>query len=282
MTLKELKDIFNNELRNIYSREESKTILNYIFIDALGIPKLTILTQPQLELTTKQSEKFFSLIKDLKKGIPIQHLLGTAHFYGMMLKVTPDVLIPRQETEELVDWIIKEHRENSKIKILDVCTGSGCIAFALKKNLPESTVTAIDVSGKALNVAKKNAKELQLNVKFKKANALNLVPELKDESFDIIVSNPPYIPSSDTDTVQKNVLMYEPHLALFVPDEKPLLFYESIAAFAKKTKPVILYFEINEDLGDDLTELMSTMGLKDITVKMDLNGKNRMLRCRYF
>lgn len=281
MKLKELKDIFNKELGNIYSKEESQTILSYILIDAFGIPKLTVLTQQDLELNTNQVAKVFTFLNDLKKGIPVQHLLGTAHFYGMMLKITPDVLIPRQETEELVDWIIRDNK-GTKLKILDACTGSGCIALALKKHLPESGITAIDVSEKALDIAKRNAKGFGLDINFKKANALNLEEELHGESFDIIVSNPPYIPSSDKDTVQKNVWMYEPHLALFVPDETPLVFYESIARYAKQHIPVTLYFEINEELGDDLMELMKNMVFKDIALKADLNGKNRMLKCRYF
>jgi len=282
MQLKELKDLFAKELGNLYSKEESQTILNYIFIDALGIPKLTIISQPQLELDNNQTEKVSSLLKDLKKSIPIQYLLGTAHFYGMILKVNPDVLIPRQETEELVDWIIKDNKEAKNLKILDICTGSGCIALALKKHIQESIVTAVDISEKALQVAKENAEYLNLAIEFKKADALKIEQEFKNESYDIIVSNPPYIPSSGKDTMQKNVLMYEPHLALFVPDEKPLLFYEAIANYAKKSKPVTLYFEIHEDKGNDLEQLMNNMGFKDITLKQDLNGKNRMLRCCYF
>ncbi|HTA26768.1 MAG TPA: peptide chain release factor N(5)-glutamine methyltransferase [Bacteroidia bacterium] len=281
MKLKELKDLFRAELGNLYSVEESQIILNYILIDALEIPKLIIISQPDLEFDAKQCEKIASLLNDLKKGIPIQHLLGTAHFYGMMLKVNPDVLIPRQETEELVDWIVKENK-GAKLKILDVCTGSGCIALALKKYLPNCDVTGIDVSEKALAVAKENAKNLNLDVRFQKVNALNLVEEMKDESFDIIVSNPPYIPSSDKNTVQRNVYMYEPHLALFVPDETPLVFYEAISRYAKKLKSVTLYFEMNEDLGHDLMELLSKMAFSDITIKNDLNGKNRMLKCRHF
>lgn len=290
MKLKELKEIFNTELSTLYSAEESQIILTYILIDALGIPKLTILSQPGFELDNKQAEKVFNLLQNLKKGKPIQYLLGTAHFYGMMLKVTPDVLIPRQETEELVDWIIKDNKE-AKLRILDVGTGSGCIALALKKYLPESTVTAIDKSEEALVVAKKNAKDLNLDIRFIKADALNLKKGLESESYDIIVSNPPYIPSSNKDSVQKSVLLHEPHIALFVPDEKPLLFYESIANYArlkesfgqaKKSKPAMLYFEIYEDFGDKITELLSNMGFKDIILKKDLNGKNRMLRCRYF
>ncbi|HTB32671.1 MAG TPA: peptide chain release factor N(5)-glutamine methyltransferase [Bacteroidia bacterium] len=281
MKLNELKEIFSKELGNIYSAGETQTILNYILIDAFGIPKLSIISQPQLELDNNQREKVTSLLQDLKKGIPVQHLLGVAHFYGMMLKVTPDVLIPRQETEELVDWIIKDN-PGYKGKILDVCTGSGCIALALKKNLPDSSVTAIDFSEKALKIASYNAGKIKLDVSFKKVDALTLEKEMNDESFDIIVSNPPYIPLSDKDTVQKNVYMYEPHMALFVPDETPLMFYESIARYAKTNQPVTLYFEINEDLGDDLTELMNNMVFKDITIRNDLNGKKRMLKCSYF
>ncbi len=281
MNIKEARELFISELKNLYSAEESQTILSYIFIDAFKIPKLTIISQPQLELDVKQGEKINSLLSDLKKGIPIQHLLGIAHFYGMMLKITPDVLIPRQETEELADWIIKEHA-GQKLKILDVCTGSGCIALALKKHLPHCNITAIDVSEKALKVAKQNAEDLNLEVHFKKMNALNLVEEMQDETFDIIVSNPPYIPSADKDSVQRNVYMYEPHLALFVPDETPLVFYDAIARYAKKLKPVSLYFEINEDLGDDLSELLCNMAFSDLTIKNDLNDKNRMLKCRHF
>jgi release factor glutamine methyltransferase len=281
MKLKELKDIFNKELRSIYSINESETILSYVLIDAIGIPKLTIISQPQLELDPNQSKKALQLLTDLKKGIPIQHLLGTAHFYGMILHVTPDVLIPRQETEELVDWVIKDH-QGSNVKILDVCTGSGCIALALKKHLPESEITAIDISDKALKVAKKNADALKIEVTLKKTNALQLEKELKNDTFDIIISNPPYIPKSEKDTVQKSVYMYEPHLALFVVDETPFIFYESIVRYATKSKPVTLYFEINEDKSEDLTQLLRDMGIREIILKKDLNGKKRMLKCSYF
>lgn len=281
MKLRELKNIFSDELSKIYSREEALSILNYILIDAVGIPKLTILLQSQVELDENQSGKAISFLIDLKKGIPVQHLLGRAHFYGMMLEVNADVLIPRQETEELVDWIIKDTGD-AKVRILDVCTGSGCIALALKKHIPLAEVTAIDISEKALVVARKNALTQNLEINFKKADALNLEKELAGETFDIIVSNPPYIPLSDKDTVQKSVWMYEPHLALFVPDKCPLMFYEAIAKYTKKFDPVSLYFEINEDLGDELAELMSSLVFKDISIRTDLNGKNRMLKCRFF
>lgn len=281
MTLKEIKDAFSKELKHIYSIEESQVILNYILIDALEIPKLVILSQPQLELDKNQLEKIQIFLKDLKKGIPIQHLLGTAHFYNMVLKVTPDVLIPRQETEELVDWVIRENKGKS-LKIIDVCTGSGCIALALKKHLPESEVTAIDISEKALNIARENASKLNLDITFKKADVLKLEKELEPGVYDIIVSNPPYIPLAEKDHVQKNVWMYEPHLALFVPDEQPFIFYEAIARYAKKFNPVSLYFEINEESGSELARMMNKMVFKDIIIRPDLNGKNRMLKCRFF
>jgi len=279
MKIKELKDIFTKELQNLYSKEEAETILNYILIDAIGIPKLSIISQPQLELDTNQHEKIVTLLKELKKAVPIQYLLGESHFYGMILNVTSDVLIPRQETEELVNWIIQEN-EGAKLRILDVCTGSGCIALALKKHLPQSTITAIDISEKALEVAKGNAHKLKLDVEFKKVDALNIEQELKDEQYDIIVSNPPYIRESEKVHVQKSVLIYEPQMALFVSDERPLVFYEAIARYAKHLKPVTLYFEINEDLGNELTEILNSLGFTEITLKADLNGKNRMLKCR--
>ncbi len=281
MKLKELKDIFNSELGNIYSTEELQTILTYILVDALGIPKVVILAQPQYELSKAQEEQVLSFLKDLKKGIPVQHILGVAHFYGMMLQVCPDVLIPRQETEELVDWVIKDNK-GKQLKILDVCTGSGCIALALKMHLPGSAVTAIDVSDKALCMAKKNAENLALEIDFKKADALHMEQDMNNEQYDIIISNPPYIPCSGKDYVQKSVFMYEPHLALFVPDETPLLFYKSIARYAKKTKSKFLYFEIYEELGDEISEFMREEGFSDVIVKKDLNGKNRILRCHYF
>jgi release factor glutamine methyltransferase len=279
MNLRELKSLFSKEMGKLYSAAEVQTILSYILIDAIGIPKLTILSQPDHKLDTVQAEKAVSFLSDLKKGVPVQYLIGKAHFYGMMLKVTPDVLIPRQETEELADWIIKDTEKEQGLRILDVCTGSGCIALALKKYRRDFAITAIDVSEKALKVAEENAKSLNLDITFKKANALTWGDEMKDEEYDIIVSNPPYILSSDKDNVRKNVLMYEPHLALFVSDEKPLLFYESIGGYAKKMRPVIVYFEINEDLGEEVMELMKKLGFKEITLKPDLNGKNRMLKC---
>ncbi len=280
MYLKEVKNIYVKELGHIYSDDESKTILNYILIDALGIPKLNILSQPELTLNENQKERVLSFLPDLIKGIPIQHLLGVAHFYGMMLKVSPEVLIPRQETEELVDWIIKDSHGLQNLRILDVCTGSGCIALALKKHMRDFEITAIDVSEKALNIARENAANLNLDVNFIKADALRMEHEIPDDYFDIIVSNPPYIPESDKDNVQRGVWMYEPHSALFVPDEKPLTFYEAIGKFAYNAKPITLYFEINADLGENLIDLMKKLGFKDITLKRDLNGRNRMLKCK--
>jgi release factor glutamine methyltransferase len=281
MNFKDFKYAFRKELGNIYSKDESDTILSYILIDAIGIPKLRIISEPQMELDDIQSQKILDLLNDLKKGIPIQHLLGITHFYGLILKVGPEVLIPRQETEELVNWVITDYRD-SRPKILDACTGSGCIALSLKKNLPESFITGIDISEKAIELAKENAENLNLEVSFKKANVLNLADEMNEESFDVIVSNPPYIPLSEKDKVQRNVFMYEPHLALFVPDETSFIFYESIARYAVNLKSAKLYFEIYEESGDAMMELMKDLGFRDIILKQDLNGKNRMLRCCNF
>lgn len=179
-----------------------------------------------------------------------------------------------------MQWIIKDNK-GRKQNILDVCTGSGCIALALKNNLPQCNIAALDVSEGALDTAAHNAERLGLEIELMEEDALDLEAGLHTNSFDIIVSNPPYIKNAEKKQVQDNVLEYEPHLALFVPDKEPLKFYEAIARFSKTGRSVTLYFEIHEDRGQDLIKMLERMGYKNIELRKDINGKDRMLKCIY-
>ena len=296
MTVGELKTNFEKQLEGFYSSTEIKNFFNYILSDLLEVPKLTILSQPNKQLGENILGQIPEIVLKLKNNEPLQYILGKTEFYGLTLNVNPSVLIPRPETEELVDWIIKENK-GKKLNILDVCTGSGCIALALKQNIPQCSVTALDDSEAALEVAKGNARDLKLDVKFMKADALKLVNTLQP-SYDIIVSNPPYVTESEKHFMQKNVLQFEPHMALFVADNDPLIFYNAIADFVKSQVPhskplplrgeaegnhktVQVYFEINEGKAMEISNLLGKKGFKDIVVRKDINGKDRMLKCTY-
>ena len=280
MTYKELRLDFEKELKGIYSSPEIKNLYYFTLNGILQVSKITILTHSDNQIDENNSQPILNILKGLKKKIPLQYLLGKVAFYGLELDVNPSVLIPRPETEELVQWVINDNK-GKKVKILDACTGSGCIALAIKKHLPKSRVTAIDISEGALETAAHNAERLGLEIEIIEQDALTMEDGLDDHDFDIIVSNPPYIKNAEKKQVQDNVLKYEPHLALFVPNKDPLKFYEAIARFAKKNKSISLYFEIHEDRGDDLKELLQGMGFKNIEVRKDMNGKDRMLKCTY-
>jgi release factor glutamine methyltransferase len=225
-----------------------------------------------------------AILEKLKIQIPIQYIIGTTHFYGLEFIVDENVLIPRPETEELVDWIVKLNSKLSKkknLKILDIGTGSGCIAVSLAKNIPNSEVFAIDVSEKALAIAKKNAILNKVPVTFLHKNIL----ETKDlnQKFDIIVSNPPYVRNLEKAEIKPNVLDNEPHLALFVPDNDPLIFYKKIAelAAANLNPNGQLFFEINQYLGKETQELLEYIGLKNIELRKDIYGNDRMIACNF-
>ena len=279
MTYKELKLEFEKQLRELYSSDEIKNLYHLVLNGILQIPKITILSNPDNQIDEINSHRILNILDGLKQKVPVQYLLGSTSFYGLNIDVNHSVLIPRPETEELVEWVINDTK-NRKLNILDVCTGSGCIALALKHNLPKCNVTAIDISEEALETACHNAEKLGIEIEIMEEDALNMPEELYS-SFDVIVSNPPYIKNSDKKHVQENVLMYEPHLALFVPDNDPLKFYKAIAGFAKKSKSVTIYFEIHEDMGDLLSQWLSKEGFKNVEVRKDINGKDRMLKCIY-
>lgn len=281
MTVAEAKTLFEKELRGVYSSEESKNIFFLVLSHLLEVTKLIILSQPDKQLGEKNEHEIARILLELKKKKPVQYVLGKADFYGMVLSVSPSVLIPRPETEELVDWIIKDQKQQI-FNIADICTGSGCIALALKKNLPQARLLGVDSSEEALKMAQKNAKDLKIDVKFIHGNALKLSDCLNPTDYDILVSNPPYVLLDEKSTMQENVLLYEPHEALFVPDNDPLIFYKAIAKFAKKAEHTItLYFEINETKAAELTSLFKSLGFNNIEVRKDINGKDRMLKCSY-
>jgi release factor glutamine methyltransferase len=220
-----------------------------------------------------------SILEPLKKEIPIQYLLGKTSFYGLDFEVNNHVLIPRSETEELVEWIIQSTSklEKKDLKILDIGTGSGCIAISIAKNLPSASVFAIDVSENALATAHKNAERNKVNITFINQNILE-TEDLKQQ-FDIIVSNPPYVRHLEKAEIKKNVLDNEPHLALFVEDNDALIFYRKIAALAQKNLSPNgkLYFEINQYLGKEMIALLEKMNFKNIELRKDIYGNDRMI-----
>ncbi|WP_417875753.1 peptide chain release factor N(5)-glutamine methyltransferase [Winogradskyella sediminis] len=286
MVLKELQNIFHIELDAIYGQHEVNSFFYLCTEHYLDIARIQLTLEPELAITKPETETFFKALEHLKQQKPIQYLLGGTEFFGLPFKVNKNVLIPRPETEELVDLIIRGHSQQnkvSKLKILDIGTGSGCISISLAKNLPNAEVYALDISKEALKVAKHNAELNNVDITFIEANILdeNCHSALDAEStFNIIVSNPPYVRNLEKQEIQPNVLDNEPHLALFVEDDNPLIFYKTITEFAvKNLKPKgQLYFEINQYLGKETKQLLVDAEFEAIELFKDLNGNDRMLK----
>ena len=277
MKLKDIQKIFHEDLDTMYSKEEVDSfffILNEFYY---GVSRIQLAMNP--DFVINDSKKITSAFGLLKQQKPIQYIIGEAEFYGLTFKVNEGVLIPRPETEELVERVIKQAEHNKSIKILDIGTGSGCIAISLAKNLPHAKVYALDVSKKAIEVAKKNAELNTVDIEFVEADILK-TETIQDLQFDIIVSNPPYVREQEKALMKPNVLDNEPHLALFVKDEKPLIFYEAISQFAalNLTENGKLYFEINEYLGNDMIDLLKNNNFKNIELKQDIFKKDRMIK----
>lgn len=249
-----------------------------IFFRLKGYTLADLLLKAEEEVSDYIGSKVTRIVDRLAEGEPIQYIFGQARFYGMDFKVTPDTLIPRRETEELVDLVVRRWRGESDLKVLDVCTGSGCIAVALARNLPFSKVEGLDISGAALVVARENATTLKVKVDFYKADALRLDSSI-GEGYDIVISNPPYVLESEKAEMSKNVLDHEPPLALFVPDSDPVKFYTAIAAFASEAlRPGgMLYFEINPLEVDNLRKIGDDGCWSDSEFVRDISGKERFM-----
>lgn len=276
MKASELRELFRKNLLN-YSVEE-RDVLFFQTLDFYAeISKINFLLNQNQEIKSDKKDKILLCLNQLTQNFPIQYIIGETSFFGLSFFVTPDVLIPRQETEELVDLIIQSVDKTKKISILDIGTGSGCIAISLAKSLPNAKIFALDISEKALNIAKKNAEKNQVSISFIRDNIL----EINDlhQKFDCIVSNPPYVRELEKTKIRANVLLHEPHLALFVPNENPLIFYEKIASIGKKNlhKNGKIFFEINQYLGKEMEFLMKKEKYNKISLKKDLSGNYRIL-----
>ena len=292
MLLKHYKTHFFDSLKNIQDEQEIESFF-FILTEYLhNLKRVDVALNPNFELSEDDVKKWNAILADLQQEKPIQYITGEAWFYGLQFEVNENTLIPRPETEELVEFILKETSNfqlpASSLNIIDIGTGSGCIPISLKANLPQANVSAIDVSEKALEVAKRNAQSNKVEVNFIQANILevedlsklplpnaqNLLP------LDIIVSNPPYVRNLEKEEIKKNVLDYEPHLALFVEDTDALLFYRKIAQLALKNLAPngLLFFEINQYLGKETVELLENLGFKNIELKKDIYGNDRMVK----
>lgn len=282
MLLKTYKSTFLHELDSLYDKKEIESFFYLVLEKIHHIKRIDLALNPEMEIDKTQLKQWEAIVVELKKQKPIQYILGETEFYGLPFLVNENTLIPRPETEELVEWIIKSTKHevrDTKLKILDIGTGSGCIPISLKKNLPNAIITAIDVSQEALFTAKSNAQQNNVEVSFIQKNILETLD--LEEQFDVIVSNPPYVRNLEKAEIKPNVLEFEPHLALFVDDNDALLFYRKIGELARKnlSENGTLFFEINQYLGKETVALLDNLGFKNIELKKDIYGNNRMIKC---
>jgi len=273
------KKLILEQLSPIYPTQEIESMSMLIFEKVLGLSRIHIRMNQNETISAANLTQIKEIIRRLIQFEPIQYILGETEFYGCTFKVNPSVLIPRQETEELADWIVHDNKYLTPT-ILDIGTGSGCIPISLVKNLPGASAEGWDISPDALLLAEENALKNRVKVSFQCVDILNPIVTQHREKYDIVVSNPPYITISEKALMHKNVIQFEPHLALFVPDSDPLVFYREIADLAvTELKPGgHLYLEINEQYGNETLELLSIKGFNQLILKKDINGKNRMIK----
>ncbi len=301
-TVGEARIWLKENLKSVYATEELDPIVFLVLHSITKLPPTQLRAFPEKQLSEAQTQMLLLSAQKLQIGMPVQYVLGETEFFGLKLEVNSSVLIPRPETEELVAWVLEERRgermkgkraEGEKAEpatdnrqpateqtILDIGTGSGCIPISIKKNWPEAEVFGLDISAEALQTAQKNASLNQVEVHFFQQDILNFIPVKEASRYSILVSNPPYITPSEQLQMLHNVLAFEPHLALFVPENDPLLFYRAIAGYASFAlqKNGLLFFEVNEKYGKQVVELLKGGNFIDIEIRKDLSGKDRMVR----
>lgn len=290
MIVKQYRNYFNETLKTIYPITEIDSFFFLLLEEYLGFRRVDIVLKSDFKITQENLNLLQSATKQLEQEVPLQYIIGKTEFYGLPFVVNKHVLIPRPETEELVAWVVsessrfktfntstKQTTETKQLKILDIGTGSGCIPISLKKQLPFAKISAIDISKEALTVAKKNAVLNNVDIHFILQDILKTVA--LDQHYDIIISNPPYVRESEKKELKNNVLKNEPHVALFVENDNPLIFYAKIAELAKKylNKNGLLFFEINQYLGTETIDLVNKKGLKNIQLKKDMFGNDRII-----
>jgi release factor glutamine methyltransferase len=278
-TIKDVFIAFQKGLAALYNNNEIEAITLLTINEIVALSKAVIKAFPEREIAAGQLVQLKNILVQLQTGKPIQYILEHTEFYGLKFLVNSSVLIPRPETEELVDWIISS-AANKEYHILDIGTGSGCIAISLKKNLPNAQVSALDISTGALQTAKENARLHNIDINFIQADILTIKSEVENPKYGIIVSNPPYVTLTDKMQMHVNVIDFEPHTALFVPENEPLLFYKAIADYAGKNLADngLLFLEINETYGPETVALLAEKGFKDIELKKDMSDKSRMIK----
>src|SRR5664280_452310 len=279
-TIKDIRFYLTRELTGIYKEPEIRILADILIKTVTGTIKLHDLYDKSYVITKKQAERIFGFTEELKTGKPIQYILGETTFYNCTIKVNASTLIPRPETEELVDLIIKENK-NYKGEIIDIGSGSGCIAIALAVNIPSAILTGIEISDDAISIARDNAVSNIARITFVKGDILSINNETISKA-GIIVSNPPYVRTSEKSQMNKNVLDFEPHLALFVSDSDPLIYYKAILKLADTIllPAGYLYFEINEAMGKPLVELLKSFDYSHIEIVSDINDKERIIKGR--
>lgn len=282
-TVKDVSTRYKQELANVYEPQEIEAISLLVLSELLHTSNAKLKAFPETDITA-HTERLEGILQELITGKPVQYIFGHTEFYGLPFNVNPSVLIPRPETEELVQWILETIKASPKgtQNILDIGTGSGCIVISLKENTINSQLFAIDISTDALKIAQSNAELNKVDVKFIQADVLSHGIAAQLPHFDIIVSNPPYVTLTDKKQMHHNVTGFEPHTALFVPEEDPLLFYRAIADLAKeKLNPNgLLFFEINEGYGGETVELLTGMSFRNIELRQDLSGRDRMVKAQ--
>lgn len=269
-----------NELSGIYPDTEVSAMAKTLLTDVFHLSALDLYAGKDSDFSSENLSRIDDIIRRLKSYEPIQYIIGETSFYGLKFKVSPSVLIPRPETAELIDWIISDYKGISNVKILDIGTGSGCIPVSLASVMERPVVSAWDISYEALEIAKMNSVCNDVNISFSRVDVLG--NDIPDINVDVIVSNPPYIGESEKGNMERNVLDWEPEIALFVPDEEPLIFYRRIAELGLfvLSERGCLYFEINQLYGKETVEMLYSLGYKDVELRKDMSGNDRMIKAR--